>query len=102
MKIVGIAQRLTRRATSVGGLVLVEGEEPLARVLGRVYGAMDLPFRPGSVGSLRRAGYGVGVGEVIEAFAAEAEERYGASRVALGARTLMLAHENGGPFLVRA
>ena len=102
MKVVGIAQRLTRRATSVGGLVLVDGEGSLARVLERVYGAMGLPFRPGSVSSLRRAGYAAGVGEVVEAFAAEAEGRYGAVRVPLGARTLGLARENGEPFLVDA
>src|SRR5919199_3214951 len=56
MKVVGIAQRVTRRATSVGGIVLIEGEGELARILNRVYGAMRLPFRPESVGSLRRAG----------------------------------------------
>ena len=55
-KVVGIAQRVTRRATSVGGIVLVEGDEDLARVLERVYVAMRLPFRWESVGSLRRAG----------------------------------------------
>ena len=81
MKVVGIAQRVTRRATSVGGIVLVDGHEELARVLKAVYGAMDLPFRPASVGSLRRAGYGVGVADVVEAFAAEAEARYDAERM---------------------
>src|SRR4029450_11640735 len=69
MKIVGIAQRITRRATSVGGIVLVEGERELARVLERVYNAMKLPFRSQSVGSLRRAGYETGTQDVIEAFA---------------------------------
>ena len=84
MKIVGIAQRLTRRATSVGGLILVEGEEDLTRVLERVYAAMDLPFRPGSVGSLRRAGHDTSVAAAIEALAAEAEHRYSAVRVPVG------------------
>src|SRR5918997_4010866 len=37
MKLCGIAQRVTRRATSVGGIVLVEGERDLTRVLGKVY-----------------------------------------------------------------
>src|SRR5215213_11569285 len=78
MKVVGIAQRITRRATSVGGIVLVEGEHELAAVLSEVYGAMQLPFRPGSVGSLRRAGYDAGTAQAIEAFAAEAESIYGA------------------------
>ena len=98
MKVVGIAQRITRRATSVGGIVLVEGESELARVLEGVYGAMRLPFRTASVGSLRRAGHDVGTEEVISAFAREAEERYGASQVPLDARTLRLARGEGGQY----
>ena len=93
-KVVGIAQRITRRATSVGGIVLVEGEGELARVLERVYAAMRLPFRRESVGSLRRAGSGAGVGAVIEAFAAESAIRYGAVRVPLDASTLALARQS--------
>jgi lipoate-protein ligase A len=93
-KIVGIAQRVTRRATSVGGIVLVEGEEDLARILERVYAAMRLPFRWESVGSLRRAGSSAGVEEVIGSFAAEAALRYGAVRVPLDGRTLALACGN--------
>jgi octanoyl-[GcvH]:protein N-octanoyltransferase len=100
MKVVGIAQRVTRRAASVGGIVLVEGDEELAHVLERVYGAMGLPFRPESVGSLRRAGYAVGVEEVIEAFAREAEERYGAERVPVGREMLEEAHGLGQENLV--
>ena len=102
MKVVGIAQRVTRRATSVGGIVLVEGEEELARVLERVYGAMRLPFRMESVGSLRRAGSGAGTEEVIEAFAAEAALRYGAARVPLDGRTLKLARDDAGVDLAGA
>ena len=100
MKVVGIAQRVTRRATSVGGIVLVEGEEDLARVLEVVYGAIRLPFRPESVGSLRRAGYEAGIGDVVEAFAHEAERCYGASRVPLDAGTLEQARGEGGQYLV--
>lgn len=99
-KVVGIAQRITRRATSVGGIVLVHGEEELARVLERVYGAMDLPFRSGSVGSLRRAGTTVGVLEVIEAFASEAGFRYGAERVSLDGDTVEAARRVGERQLV--
>src|SRR5918993_784334 len=91
MKVVGIAQRITRRVTSVGGIVLVEGEAELARVLERVYGAMHLPFRSESVGSLRRAGYTAGTEKAIEAFAAEAEHIYSAIRVPLDEKTLELA-----------
>ena len=94
-KVVGIAQRLTRRATSVGGIVLVEGEGELAQVLERVYAAMRLPFRPQSVGSLRRAGSRAGVDGVIGAFAAEAALRYGAVHVPLDGPTLALARSSG-------
>lgn len=102
MKVVGIAQRITRRATSVGGIVLVEGERDLARVLERVYEAMELPFRPDSVGSLRRAGLHLGTEDVMEAFAAEAEQVYGAVRVPLDEETLGLASREGGRYLVVA
>lgn len=96
MKVVGIAQRITRKATSVGGIVLVHGEEDLSRILGKVYAAVSLPFRGWSVGSLRRAGYEGGVGEVIEAFAAEAERRYGAVRATVDREILERAREGAG------
>lgn len=100
MKLSGIAGRVTRRAASVGGIVLVSGEEELARILGLVYGAMDLPFRPASVGSLQRAGSTAGVQEAMEAFATEAEERYDAKRVPLDERTLEEAREQGKEALI--
>ena len=100
MKLSGIAGRVTRRAASVGGIVLVSGEEELARILGLVYGAMELPFRPASVGSLQRAGSTAGLGEAMEAFAVEAEERYGAERVTLDEQTLQKAHEQSKETLI--
>ena len=102
MKLCGIAQRVTRRATSVGGIVLVEGEEHLARVLIRVYGALDLPFRPASIGSARRAGSDAPVEIFLQAFAVEAEERYGARRVPLDEETVAMAEQNGAEHLVRS
>ncbi|WP_053057632.1 lipoate--protein ligase family protein [Rubrobacter aplysinae] len=99
MKLVGIAQRLTRRATSVGGIVLVSGEERLARVLGRVYSALELPFRPESVGSLHRTGSGATTQEAVHAFAEEARLRYGAVPAALDKATLDVARSTGHRFL---
>ena len=99
MKLCGIAQRVTRRATSVGGIVLVEGEEELARILAKFYGVLGLPFRAGSVGSARRAGNEAPVGAFIEAFAAEAEDRYGAGRVPLDDETVALAVREGSAHL---
>ena len=100
MKVVGIAQRITRRATSVGGIVLVHGEEELAKILEKVYRAMELPFRASSVGSLRQAGVEAGVEEVVEAFAAEVVSRYGAERVAVDSETLEAARRAGGQHLI--
>ncbi len=100
MKLCGIAQRVTSRATSVGGIVLVEGERELARVLEKVYDALGLPFRPGSVGSARRAGNPASVDAFLEAFASEAEARYGTGRVPLDHETAALAARNGVAHLV--
>jgi len=69
-------------------------------VLERVYGAMRLPFRRESVGSLHAAGCEAGVEEVIEAFATEAALRYDAAPVALDERTLGLARERPDEHLV--
>ena len=99
-KVVGIAQRITRRATSVGGIVLVSGERELEHVLKRVYDAMSLPFRTGNVGSLHRAGLTAGIAEVIEAFAAEAESRYDAGRISLDEATMEEARRSGGRYVV--
>lgn len=102
-KLAGIAQRLTRRATSVGGLVLVHGEEGLSRTLAGVYGALGLPFRPQSVGSLSRAGASprISTAEAIDAVAAEARLRYDAEPVPPDGGTLEIARSTGERYLAR-
>ncbi len=100
-KLCGIAQRLTRKANSVGGIVLVWGEEEISHILSLVYGALELPFRPEGVGSLRRAGSGAGVEEAVAALAEEARLRYGAVPGSLGEDTLGKARLSGGEYLVR-
>lgn len=100
MKLVGIAQRLTRRATSVGGIVLVWGETELARVLGRFYATLGLPFRPGSVGSLHRLGSRASTEEVIGALAEEAKLRYGAIPVLPDERSRKLAQASRAEYLI--
>ena len=100
MKVVGIAQRITRRATSVGGIVLVEGEQELSLILEMVYDAMNLPFRRETVGSLSRAGYKAGTQTAMEALAAEAERVYGATSTPVDEETLELAGREGQQYLV--
>ena len=72
VKHAGLAQRVTRRAARLEALILVSKTAELVPVLERFYGALHLPFRPGSVGDVR-----AGVPEVIEALRAEVRERHG-------------------------
>jgi lipoate-protein ligase A len=54
-KLVGIAQRVGSGVARVGGIVVVRDHEPIADVLDPVYDALDVPFDPGTVGSVARA-----------------------------------------------
>jgi octanoyl-[GcvH]:protein N-octanoyltransferase len=72
VKHAGLAQRVTRRAARVEALILVSNTAELLPVLERLYGALGLPFRPGSVRDLP-----VEVPRVIAALVAEVRERYG-------------------------
>ena len=84
-KVAGLAQRVTRRAARMEALVLVEHTAGLRRVLTRFYGALGLPFRPGSVADLP----GTRVGATIDALSETVAERYdGADRVQVGEETL--------------
>lgn len=54
-KVAGIAQRVQQGAAVVAGVLVVTDHEAIAAVLDDVYGALDVPFDPGSVGSVERA-----------------------------------------------
>ncbi|QKG91373.1 lipoate--protein ligase family protein [Halorubrum salinarum] len=57
-KIAGLAQRVRADAALVAGVLVAAAADPdpIARVTDRVYGALDVPFDPGSVGSVADAG----------------------------------------------
>ena len=55
-KIVGIAQRVSQGAAATAGVVVVRDHAEIAAVLDPVYEALAVPFDPGSVGSVARAG----------------------------------------------
>jgi octanoyl-[GcvH]:protein N-octanoyltransferase len=78
VKHAGLAQRVTRRAARVEALILVSGTGELVPVLERFYGALDLPFRPESVGDLP-----AGVAGVIAALVVEVRERYGGEEISM-------------------
>jgi lipoate-protein ligase A len=87
VKIAGLAQRLTRRAARVEALILVTQTAELRAVLGLFYGALGLPFRPESVADLPE----MDVQRSIRALADMVRERYGATEVEVGEKTLQRA-----------
>lgn len=64
-KVAGLAQRVTRGAALVGGVVIVDGHAEIADVLEPVYGALAVPFDPDTVGSVERAGGRADPDEVV-------------------------------------
>ncbi|MDQ4131430.1 MAG: lipoate--protein ligase family protein [Actinomycetota bacterium] len=51
-KIVGVGQRLVPGAAHLGGVVVAAGSDPVRRVLVPVYSALEIPWDPGTVGSV--------------------------------------------------
>jgi octanoyl-[GcvH]:protein N-octanoyltransferase len=52
LKLMGVGQRLARRAAHVGGVVVVDRADLVRRALTGVYAALDLPWDPETTGSL--------------------------------------------------
>lgn len=69
-KIVGLAQRVRRTVAVVAGIVVLQDHEQIADLLSPVYEALDIPFDPGAVGSISRAGGTTDPETVCETFEA--------------------------------
>lgn len=100
MKLAGLAQRVTRRAARLDALILVSDTVELAYVLKDFYNTLGLPFRPGSVGSLDRAGSPSDTLDVIGALSLEARKRYGAREVPLDKTIMLLAQSHRGEYRI--
>lgn len=55
-KLVGLSQRVEKDAALLGGILIVRDRPVISEILSPLYDVLDVPFRPESVGSLRRAG----------------------------------------------
>lgn len=95
IKHAGLAQRVTRRAARLEGLILVSGTAELIPVLERFYASLGLAFRRESVGDLP-----VGVPRVIEALLAEIRDRYGGEVTPVGRDTIDKARSSRGEWRV--
>ncbi len=71
IKVMGVGQRLARHGAHVGGVVVVAGSDRVNAILGPVYDALGLEFRPGATGALEDVIPGVGVDEAAAAIVDE-------------------------------
>jgi octanoyl-[GcvH]:protein N-octanoyltransferase len=90
-KVAGIGQRVVAGASHVGGVIVVDGSDPIRDVLDPVYEALDLGWDPATVGSLADEVPGITLDRaeraVVEAFAA----RFDLVEARTDGRTLELA-----------
>jgi lipoate-protein ligase A len=77
-KVMGVGQRLARRAVHVGGVISVTNGALLRRVLVPVYEALDLPWNPATAGALADTVPGLTLAETTDAVFGEVASRGGA------------------------
>lgn len=80
IKLMGVGQRLAKNAAHVGGVITVNRTDLLLRALMPVYRALELEWRPSTVGTLGDVRRGIDNDEVLAALKAELADHYGLSR----------------------
>ena len=92
-KLMGVGQRLIRGAAHVGGVVVVKGGDRIRDVLLPVYDALNVDWRPETVGSIEDelgvADYDAATQAILDEFSA----RYRLYNGTLPTETLRLAEE---------
>jgi octanoyl-[GcvH]:protein N-octanoyltransferase len=94
-KLMGVGQRLVHHAAHVGGVIVVSGTERIREVLLPLYESLELPWDPGTVGSLEDEVPGLTWEAATEALLHEFRQRYDVEDGVLDAETLSLADELG-------
>jgi lipoate-protein ligase A len=90
-KVVGIGQRVIRAGAHVGGVVVVDGADRIRGVLGPVYAALDLDWRPETTGSVADEVGPVAWADVVQAVEAAYAARHALEPAELDPDTLALA-----------
>jgi lipoate-protein ligase A len=80
IKLMGVGQRLAKLAAHVGGVITVNRTDLLLRALIPVYRALELEWRPTTVGTLGDVQRGVSNDDVLGALRAELNVQYDVSR----------------------
>lgn len=80
VKLMGVGQRLAKKAAYIGGVIAVNRKDLLLRALIPVYRALELEWRPTTVGTLGDIRHGIDNEDVIAALKAELAEQYELSR----------------------
>ena len=75
-KLMGVSQRVIRRAAHVGGVIVVGGSQRIKDVLKPVYEALGVTWRPETTGSIEDEVRGVGYDSVREAILGEFRSRF--------------------------
>jgi octanoyl-[GcvH]:protein N-octanoyltransferase len=90
-KLMGVGQRIVDGAAHVGGVIVVEGTEPIREVLVPVYSALDLQWDQSTVGSVVEEAPGLGWDVVVKALLGSFGRRYDLEEDRIGEATLGLA-----------
>lgn len=90
-KVGGVGQRLVTGAAHIGGVVVVAGSDRVRRVLVPVYAALEIPWRPATVGSVEDEIGPISLEALAEAIIAELSLRYELVEGHLNLDTLELA-----------
>jgi len=80
IKLMGVGQRLARRAAHVGGVITVGKTDLLLQALVPVYRALELEWRPMTVGTLGDIEPGLRNDDVLAALKAELSSRFDVTR----------------------
>ncbi len=91
VKLMGVGQRLSRRAAHVGGVIVVGGAPEIREVLVPVYRALGLVWDPATVGAVADEVPGVATADVTAALLAMLANRHDLSAGVVDASTLALA-----------
>ncbi|MCP3998386.1 MAG: lipoate--protein ligase family protein [bacterium] len=99
IKLMGVGQRLAKKAAHIGGVIAVDRTDLLLRALIPVYRALELEWRPTTVGSLGDIRHGIDNEDVIAALKAELADQYDLSRDRIDQDLVDTAREIVGDYL---